>query len=704
MVTLSPHNLLKLILTLSFILVALFTLLSLNIPVVKQRFSVEQGHVTITNPVTGVTKKVVSISSAEGELTPVSAQLLTEEPDTLETYADYNHFMEAQGTLARIFSAAYVQVGYADGSADVFKVQQRGLSDLPFSFYLQMLSGLLCIAIASSLWAFNRRHLSNRIYCFMGFMVAFACFSSAVYTTRELAMDAPWFRVLSVINHFGSLGFGGGLAAIFMAYPQRLLPADVIAAVVFSFVIFFLIDTFQLPEKTSTGFHIWPLFYIVLAFSAAAVQWFKTRYIARDRAILKWLLLSIMATSMIFTFMNIIPSAFAMETIGPQALTISGFALGFILMALGLSRYKLFNLDRWWYQYWMWLLAGGLVILLDIVLITSLGLDSLPALSLSLAVIGWAYLPLRQWMWGRIRPIARHSLHKLLPEIVHQLFSAKNKSDIHQAWRNILDNTFSPLEIKSIEPVRQVKMEGEGQILKVPSIEGLSGFSIHFPYKGRHLFSQQDVKLAQIIYELVHSAYKGLCAREEGINAERNRIKRDLHDDLGARLLSLSHAVTPGITQEHARKAIAELRYILSALEQDACEIEQALDIWQSECRERALNQEIDLVWTQALNGSGELPSRLRHNIGRVFRELTSNALKHSHCSEITVNIKLANGILGISFSDNGMGTGAAETAGGRGKSIIISRLEEVGGRIDWENQKDKPGVHVYIEIPLPHF
>lgn len=699
MTKISPHTLFRLILILMISIITTSTWFALQSPGVNESFFTDQENIYIkSKPDIAIT----SISSTNGIMSDIPTWVLIEEPDVLETHTQYNEFMQWQAKANKIFSADNINIHFADNSTQSFQAYSRGLGDLPFEFYLQIIAGILCITIGSSIWIFNRGDLSSLVYCFMGVMISASCFTSAIYTTREFAIDATLFRAASIINHLGAIGFGSGLFALFLAYPKKLLPPIWIKAVLASTFIIWLGDTFQFHESTVVTFHIWMLIFLALAFSAAGIQWFKSRRQARDRATLKWLLLSIMASVTVFTASNIIPVVLHGATLGPQAITLSGFAAGFIVMALGLKRYKLFNLDRWWYQYWMWLLAGGLVLATDLLLVSLLHIGQLPALSLALAIIGWGYFPIRQWLWGKLGKKKSLSLKEILPDIANRLFAAKSKNAIHEAWQGILQSMFSPLNIETGNNTDKIAILNDGQTLSVPSLADMPSWEIHFPQQGRQLFSKQDVDLVVLIDRLVHSAFNGLSAKEQGMQAERSRIKRDLHDDLGARLLSLSHSMNLDDSQKHARQAIEELRYILSALEQENSFLEESLETWQSECRERASMSGLELEWQQNLDSNTELASNIHHCISRVLRELTSNVLKHSTGDTIFITTTFKENVLKIDFSDNGEGLkNSQQSADGRGRNIIKNRLAEIQGSLEWASADNGLGVRALIQIPM---
>lgn len=679
----NPHHMVLIAVLLSVLLMLANSYLSLSHPVLGVQFTTADEQLVLVD---GKEQHIITaIGATPDNLLALEVTDLRPEPDVLETYAQFNRFMMRQTQISGLLQNEVVWFQDADGQLLERKLRQRSISDLPVSFYVQQVAGFLCVLICSAILAFNPKALEARIYWLMGFGITLACWTSAVYTTRELAIDGTLFSYLSTINHFGAAMFGGGLIALFSCYPCRLVKPQISWLFCLTFVVIWLNGQLQLTETTAMGFHIWLLVDVLVAFFLAFLQWRATRYLPAERAILKWLLLSVMGTTMIFTLMNILPAVITADTIGEQAFTLSGFTLGVVMMALGLSRYKLFNLDKWWYQYWTWFFAGIVVLVIDIALLSLLHVNQGLALGLSVAVVGWLYIPVRHGLWQWIRPGAEKGIQHLLPDILKQLFAVRYVSDIPDAFQVILQKAFSPLILSRVDDVEKTQLDSSGIVLLVASLDGKAGWKLQHAAQGKRLFNQQDLVLANTIHTLVAKAFEAIQAREEGVMAERNRIKRDLHDDLGARLLGMIHSEQPGQTQQQARQAMAELRSILNALEQEPCDIEEAFAIWQSEMRERLQQSAIELDWQQSLQQSGLLTARTRHNLGRILRELTSNVVKHSDASQVSVRVHYADKQLQLSVSDNGQGFSVEQHSEGLGRKIVESRITELDGQVSWQ-------------------
>lgn len=681
----SPRSWMLLFLVIAMVCMTLSTTLSLQEKVVGQQFATSGEKLVLLqdNGEDGIA--ITALGSTPEQLVPVNASAILEEPDVLETYQEYNHFLEQQTRISQALSGNTLWLESDNDTLQTLELRQRQFKDLRFGFYLQQISGLVCLLIGGAIWAFNIHRIESRFYLLMGSGVALSCWSSAVYTSRELAISGELFRQLSLVNHFGAAAFGGGLVGLFTVYPRALASPGRAWLLASTFLAVWLADSLQLTQSIAMAFHIPLLVYVLLTFMLGIIQWRKTANHPADRAILKWLILSAIGTSMIFTTMNIIPAAFMSRSLGSQAFTLTGFSLGFLIMALGLSRYKLFNLDRWWLQYWTWFFAGIAVLLLDWILLALLHLNHGLALGIAVAVVGWAYIPVRHAVWKWLTPDSEKSLETFMPDIVKTLFATRNKEEMHAAWGVILQEIFQPLNCRTIPEQDSVQLAEHGQGMRVPSLPGEPGWELLYAVNGSRLFSRQDIELAEMILALMGKAMHAMQAREQGVLEERNRIKRDIHDDLGARLLAVIHGDSLEQSQWQARQAMIELRSILNALEQTHCPLQEAFSIWQAELEERILRAGFTLEWEQHFSSNPAINARARHNLGRILRELASNSLKHSGGDCIHVTASCDGKQLDLTFSDNGKGINS-ERQQGLGKKIVQSRIEELGGSVSWQS------------------
>jgi signal transduction histidine kinase len=147
-------------------------------------------------------------------------------------------------------------------------------------------------------------------------------------------------------------------------------------------------------------------------------------------------------------------------------------------------------------------------------------------------------------------------------------------------------------------------------------------------------------------------------ARIEQVMAqERKRIAADLHDDLGAKLLTIVHTSDSQRISTLAREALEEMRLSVRGLTGRPMQLADALADWRAEVVARLGQANIETDW----RGPDEdleqtLPARSFVQTTRILRESVSNIIKHSGATNCKVRCALRNGEFELVVQDNGCG------------------------------------------------
>jgi signal transduction histidine kinase len=375
----------------------------------------------------------------------------------------------------------------------------------------------------------------------------------------------------------------------------------------------------------------------------------------------------------------------------------------FVGIALGITRYRLFELDRWWFQAWSWFLGGLAVILFDFALAAWLRLSQAGALGLSLALVGWVYFPLRQGVWSWWQRKAINDRENRFGQWMLALFSTTREDTLRAQWHAVLRGEFAPLELLETEGTAPgVRVAQDGLTLTVPALRPGHIVTLRHPARGSRLFRREDVTAAELLVGMGRRALEAQREREQGALAERGRIMRDLHDDLGAKLLSLVYLTSGGEGEQLARSAMRDMRDVLDALEAAPCSLAEAAADWRSEAQARADTVGFRLEWLAAegLPEGLAVSARQRTNVGRILREAITNAIKHARARHVTVRVGLGAGGLELSVEDDGAGAVAPERWGsGVGTRVIQQRAADLGGSARWG--QGARGCRVEVDVPL---
>ena len=192
--------------------------------------------------------------------------------------------------------------------------------------------------------------------------------------------------------------------------------------------------------------------------------------------------------------------------------------------------------------------------------------------------------------------------------------------------------------------------------------------------------------------------------RAERINAaadERARLLADLHDDIGAKLLTLVHTLENPEHADLARAIVQDFRDVVSRSNQDACTLLQALGQIREETEQRLEAVGSSLEWLQlpALPDPALDEAQTLH-LFRITREALTNSLRHGHATHIRVRIIRVEQQLILDLTDDGPGLGPMPGVG-RGTAGMRSRAEQLHGSIDW-TPGSTGGTKVVLQFPLP--
>lgn len=636
---------------------------------------------------------------------PAVPSLLVEEPDTLPDYALYNAFLADQDRLATALHDNTLQVRLADGQEIGLDTRPAHLGDLPFLFWFQVFVGAAGVMTGAIVWTLAEKNRATLLYALTGLGYLIFAPTAAVYSTRELALDATTFRALSLANHFGALFFTASLTALLWHYPRTLGRFPAMALSYAAALIVWLLDYAQVFE-TPMIFHFGVLGIFLTSFIFAGGQWLGTRGQPADRAALRWFLLSIYLATGLFAGTIIIPSALNLPLPAPQGVMFGAFLIMYWGLALGVVRYRLFRLEEWWYSIWSWFLSGVAVIVLDFLLIGALKLEAGMALSLAVAVVGWLYFPLRQWLWDRLGRTPQRHMQDWLPAALPLLIQMPEGEDREQRllarWPALLRTVFSPLAIENSEG--RSGIQDDGLALLVDGITPRTGsLLLRHAEGGTRLFTRHDLATLASLRRLFELALGMLRAHESGANAERDRIARDMHDDLGARLLTLLYRSREE-ERPLVREAINCTRELINTLNLVPVTLTTATSRWRVEVRERTEAASILLHWSVSGNedGAHSLSARQHANLSRILREAVTNAIKHGRPRNLYVSLDREDNGLHLQVRDDGQGqTESEESAldqGGRGCAIMRARAEELGGQLQWHFDN---GCTVDLRLPL---
>lgn len=190
---------------------------------------------------------------------------------------------------------------------------------------------------------------------------------------------------------------------------------------------------------------------------------------------------------------------------------------------------------------------------------------------------------------------------------------------------------------------------------------------------------------------------------EQVTEKERKRIAGDLHDDLGAKLLTIVHTSESERISSLAREALEEMRLSVRGLTGKPLPVADALADWRAETVSRLGQAGIEVDWRSPGEEVTQLLSaRAFVQTTRILREAVSNVIKHSGASHCKVRCFLGEQDFVLVVQDNGKGI-PMELDGkldrGHGMASMKHRAKQMQGQCLVESG---PGYGTVIRLTLP--
>ena len=198
----------------------------------------------------------------------------------------------------------------------------------------------------------------------------------------------------------------------------------------------------------------------------------------------------------------------------------------------------------------------------------------------------------------------------------------------------------------------------------------------------------------------VRTRQRDMQVREQAAAEERERIYSDLHDDLGAKLLTLVYRAESPVQADLARAILQDLRDVVTRSRGTPGTLADVLADIRTEATQRLATVDIGLDWDE----SDDLPDPLLDtghalHLHRIVREAISNTIRHAQARHLRIRVRARDGELLLELTDDGSGV-SSEVSLGSGMRGMRTRAEELEGRIDWV-EGTQGGAKVLLRMPL---
>ena len=251
---------------------------------------------------------------------------------------------------------------------------------------------------------------------------------------------------------------------------------------------------------------------------------------------------------------------------------------------------------------------------------------------------------------------------------------------------------------------------------------GVPGHLLVQPRRGERTLGRLDRRLIRQVAEQAGAAvaaagYVGelTLSRERlvlGREAERARLRRDLHDGLGPALAGLALALTAArrllrsdpdsadtllqTAETEASTSWRDVRRILDDLRPPG--LEELGLVGALEERGRALSRPGEFTVTVAADGLPPLPTAVETAAYRIALEAMSNSARHAHARRCAVAVT-ADGLLHVTVEDDGAGL-PSQPIPGVGIQSMQARAADLGGQLRL-GLSDGGGTRIDADLPM---
>jgi signal transduction histidine kinase len=255
-----------------------------------------------------------------------------------------------------------------------------------------------------------------------------------------------------------------------------------------------------------------------------------------------------------------------------------------------------------------------------------------------------------------------------------------------------------------------------GPALAMPLGTGksLAGVLVTARMPGSPAYDEHALKLVATFADhaalALRDAENEWAKRELRVLADRDRIARDMHDQVLQQLYGVGMAMQSTQQRIRAPELAARITDHMNQLQQIIIDIRSAIYDLSPDPGVAPLRTGLHTVITEltadaplrtTVRMSGQLdrvPARIAQHAEAVLREAVSNAVRHSRAAELAVTITVGDDLV-IDVRDDGVGI--PDTVSRSGLDNMHVRAQQVGGTCTI-TPADGGGTHVRWTAPLP--
>ena len=317
-----------------------------------------------------------------------------------------------------------------------------------------------------------------------------------------------------------------------------------------------------------------------------------------------------------------------------------------------------------------------------------------------------------RWVGGGAAPSAEQmfdSLYRAARDMEHAPGQAN--AHVQRLLRELFNPLDSTLQRRALTRSR-VSADGSTLAVPLPKFPRLVGADsgddpgdeadgtliLRGAHHGTRRFSPDDARLSDRVMDQLRHAIAFDRAVEQGRSEERTRIAQDLHDDIGARLLTLMYKAQNPEMEEYLRHTLQDLKTLTRGLAASNHRLSHAAAEWKSDLTQRLAATHCDLKWSFTTDRDMVLGVVQWSGLTRILRELVNNIIAHAHATEVEIAAQCDRGRMLLSVADDGIGRAPETWSHGLGLGGVRKRVKLLGGEVVW---RERGGRGIRCEVRL---
>ncbi len=650
-----------------------------------------------------------ALAASDGTALALDAALLQRSPRWQVSDVLRSQLIEQNRALSAALATGAVRLQFATGEEVLAMATARGYSGLGWLFWMLGVAALV-LYLVGCVVALARPQLHNLLFLLMTFCQAGNLLAIATETLPGLGVPA-------------------GLLTLDL--PLRLaLDACTGAAIVHAFAIFPL----RQAQATRLALVVWPAAWLWAAAVVAGwlpAVWWWSQGLLLGLGVLAWWVARRSYASEPNPF-ALAMKRFALTSVATLVLMSAAVAISAQLP--GLAHGVAVGASVTWYLFLGSLLAlvpflaGSRRVLREFALLAGIStvatsLDLLfvslfsvgPFMSLAIAVFVAALLygGARQFILHQLLGSSMLTTERIFDHLYRSARALQSNPERHPLLlAHLLRDLFDPLKLQRVNRVpSRTRVVSGGAAMVVPvtppvatrtargELPQAHALMLRFAQRGQRLFTAEDARLAERLIEQLRRAVAYDQAVERGRSEERLRIAQDLHDDIGARLLTLMYQSPTPEMEDYIRHTLQDLKTLTRGLAAPEQAFSHAAGEWKADLTQRLSAARAELVWSFVIDHDLRLSVVQWSALTRILRELVSNALYHGHAARVEVALELLGARLRLRVTDDGEGRSPEAWSHGLGLGGVRKRVKALAGHVAWTEAAGQ-GITCQVEVP----